>query len=240
MRSELESYLPSIPEPIRHKLENRMATMTEECYEEAVKTYSAMQFSINSSLESDNDNDNNAERSSPSRLQQGDINLMHTPNRASHCGFGQGPRDEAADPEDSMAAGGIISDTDLPFQLLHTDSHENVNTEPSCYQSAHRSGPFDAQGSPPKQTPLSTKKATETSTAECWTYSNLILNNSDWEAEPMINVTSIVECGFHAQGPHPDRPIPDLLNKEENKSNPTPIWGDFSQLFDLDDFYQEF
>ena len=240
MRSELESYLPSIPEPIRRNLENRMATMTEECYEEAVKIYSAMQFSINPPLESGNDNDNNVERSSPSRVHQGDINLMHRPNSTSHCVFGQGPVDEAADPEDPMAAGRIISDTDLPFQLLHTDSsHENVNTESSSCEDAHQSVPFDAQGSPPTQTPLSTKKTTETSTADCWTYGNLLLNNSDWQAEPVINVTSLVECGFAAQGPHPDQPIPDLLNTEENKSNPASFWSDFSQLFDLDGLYQE-
>lgn len=246
MRSEFESYLPSIPEPIRHKLENRMATITEECYEEAVKTYSAMHLSINPLLESDNDNDNNAEGSNPSRVHQGDISLLHTPNRILQDVFGQEAEDEAADTGDPMAAIGIVSNTDLPLQLLHTDSsHDNINTEPSSCPDAHQSLSFDAHRSPPKQASLSPKGGTETSTADYWTYGNLnlehlILNNGSWQTEPVINVTSFVECGFAAQGTRPDQPIPDLLNKEENKSNPASIWSDISQLFDLDSLYQDF
>jgi hypothetical protein len=245
MRSELESYLPSIPEPIRHRLENRMATITEECYEEAVKTYSAMHLSINPPLQSDNDNDN-IEHSNSSRVHQGDISLMHTPNKILQDVFGQEAGDEAADPGDPKAAGGIVSSTNLPLQLLHTDSsHDNINIEPSSCLDAHQSLSFAAHRSPPKQAPLSPKRVIETSTADYWSYSNLnlehlILNNDSWQAEPVINVTSFVECGFAAQGPCPDQPIPDLLNKEENKSNPASIWSDISQLFDLDSLYQEF
>ena len=232
MRSELESYLPSIPEPIRRKLENRMATITEECYEEAVKTYSAMYLSLNSPLQSDNDNDNNAEYSNPSRVHQGDISLMHTPNRILQDVFGQEAGVEAADTGDPMAAGGIVSNTGLSLQLSHTESsHDNINAEPSSCLGAHQSLTSVADRSPPKQAPLSPKRGTEISTADYRTYSNLNL-------EPVINVTSYVKCGFAAQGPCPDQPVQDLINTEEERSNPASFWSDISQLFDLDSLYQ--